>query len=58
MKIFFTEKNFFYREKYKLKCKRYISHFKNLFFYIENVYVTNKIFILQKSFFDLKKYIC
>ena len=31
LKIFFTEKNFFYREKYKWKCKKYISHFKNIF---------------------------
>ena len=28
---FFTEKNFFYREKYKWKCKKYISHFRNIF---------------------------
>ena len=31
MKMFFTEKNFFYREKYKWKCKKYISHFRNIF---------------------------
>ena len=31
LKIFFTEKNFFYREKYKWKCKKYISHFRNIF---------------------------
>ena len=31
MKNFFVEKNFFYREKYKLKCKEYISPFKNIF---------------------------
>ena len=30
-KFFPTEKNFFYREKYKWKCKKYISHFKNIF---------------------------
>ena len=31
LKFFFTEKNFFYWEKYKWKCKKYISHFKNIF---------------------------
>ena len=31
LKFFFTEKNFFYREKYKWKCKKYISHFRNIF---------------------------
>ena len=29
--MFFTEKNFFYREKYKWKCKQYIFHFRNIF---------------------------
>ena len=33
LKYFFTEKNFCYREKYKWKCKRYISHLKNTFLY-------------------------
>ena len=33
MKNYFTEKNFFYREKYKLRCKKYISHLKNIFLY-------------------------
>ena len=31
LKIFFTEKNDFYKEKYKWKCKKYISHFINIF---------------------------
>ena len=30
-KIFLLKKNFFYREKYKWKCKKYISHLKNIF---------------------------
>ena len=42
LKISFTEKNFFYRENYKWKCKKYISHLK-ICFYTENVYVTNKV---------------
>ena len=28
---FFTEKNFFYGEKYKWKCKNYVSHLRNIF---------------------------
>ena len=31
LKFFFTEKNFFYKEKYKWKCKKYVSHFRNIF---------------------------
>ena len=31
LKAFFTEKKKFYREKYKWKCKKYISHLKNIF---------------------------
>ena len=65
LKIFFTEKNFFYREKYKWKCKNiYISFEKYIFM--------QKMFVLQikyksflniysfckKIFFDHKKYIC
>ena len=33
MKNYFTETNFFYREKYKLRCKKYISHLRNIFLY-------------------------
>ena len=33
LKTFFTEKKNFYREKYKWKCKKYISHLKNIFLY-------------------------
>ena len=40
--IFFTEKNFFYREKYKWKCKN-ISLIWEIYFNAENVCVTNKI---------------
>ena len=39
---FFTEKNFFYREKYKWKCKN-IYLIWEIYFYAENVCVTNKI---------------
>ena len=46
MKICFTQKNFFYRGKYKLKCKQiYISFQKYIF--------TQKMFVLPikyKSF--------
>ena len=63
LKIFFTEKNFFYREKYK-NAKIYISFEKYIFM--------QKMFVLQikyksflnissfckKLFFDHKKYIC
>ena len=65
LKDFFNEKNVFYREKYKWKCKKYISFPKYIF--------TQKMFVLQikhKSFlyiysfwkkdniFDHKKHIC
>ena len=42
LNIFFTEKNFFYREKYKWKCKN-IYLIWEIYFYAENVCVTNKI---------------
>ena len=42
LKTFFTEKNTFYREKYKWKCKnKYLIW--EICFYAENVCVTNKI---------------
>ena len=48
LKFFFTEKNFFYIEKYKWKCKKYITF---------QIYIfTQKIFVLQikhKSFIFL-----
>ena len=65
----FTEKNFFYREKYKCKCK-------NIYISFEKYVFMQKMFVLQvkyKSFlniysfckkkkteekFDHKKYIC
>ena len=65
IEFFFTEKNFFCREKYKWKCKNiYISFEKYIFM--------QKMFVLQikyksflniysfckKIFFDHKKYIC
>ena len=57
LKFFFTEKNFFYREKCKWKCKN-IYLISEIYYYVENVCVTNKIsiflkymFILQKNFF-------
>ena len=40
-KIFLTEKNFYW-EKYKLKCKN-IYLIWEIYFYAENVCVTNKI---------------
>ena len=64
-KILLLKKNFFYREKYKRKCKKlYISFEKYIFM--------QKMFVLQikyksflniysfckKNFFDHKKYIC
>ena len=33
LKNFFAEKTFFHREKYKWKCKKYISHLNNTFLY-------------------------
>ena len=33
LKIFFTEKNFFYREKYKWKCEKHVPHLKNISLY-------------------------
>ena len=60
---FFHWKKLFHIEKYKSKCKKYISHLKNKFLY-KNVCFINKItifikyiFTLQKNF-DHKKYIC
>ena len=50
--FFFSEKNFFYREKYKWKYKNiyinenikiYIYLIWEIYFYVENVCVTNKI---------------
>ena len=41
-KFFFTEKNFFDREKYKWKCKNMYLIWE-IYFYPENVCVTNKI---------------
>ena len=31
--VFIWKKNFFDRKKYKWKCKKYISHFRNIFLY-------------------------
>ena len=42
LKNFFTGKNFFCREKYKWKCKN-IYLIWEIYFYAENVCVTNKI---------------
>ena len=51
-KLFFLKKNFFYREKYKWKYKNiyinenikiYIYLIWEIYFYVENVCVTNKI---------------
>ena len=42
LKNVFTEENFFYREKYKWKCKK-ICLIWETYFYSENVCVTNKI---------------
>ena len=41
-KYFYMEKNIFYREKYKWKCKK-IYLISEIYFYTENVCVTNKI---------------
>ena len=40
---FFNWKNVFYREKGKWKCKIYIYLMSKIYFYTENVCVTNKI---------------
>ena len=45
--IFLTEKTFFTENE-----KKYMSHLRNIF--LSRKY----IFILQKNFFDHKKYIC
>ena len=42
LKNLFTEKNFFYGEKYKWKFKN-ICLIWEIYFYVENVCVTNKI---------------
>ena len=63
--FFLLKKTFFYREKYKWKCRN-IYLIWEIYFYAENACVTNKlwiflkyVFILQKKiFFDHKKYIC
>ena len=65
MKNFCTEKNFFYRGKYKRKRKKYI------YFTFQKYIFTQKMFLLQikykfflniysfcKKKFDHKKYIC
>ena len=43
LKFFFTEKNFFYREKNKWKCKKYISHLKNIFLYLKCLFYKQNI---------------
>ena len=43
LKFFFTEKNFFYWEKYKWKCKNIIYLIWEISFYAENVCVTNNL---------------
>ena len=48
MENYFTEKNLFYREKYKWKYKKYFSFQKHIF--------TQKVFVLQikyKSFLNI-----
>ena len=42
LKFYFAEKNFFYREKCKWKCKN-IYLIWEIHFYAENICVTNKI---------------
>ena len=61
MKFFFTEKNFFYREKCKWKCKN-IYLISEIYYYVENVCVTKKdqsflniYSFYKKIFFDHKK---
>ena len=44
LKNVFTKKNFFYGEKYKWQCKKYISHLESIYLtYTENVCATNEI---------------
>ena len=55
-KCFYMEENFFYREKYKWKCKKNISHFrnkqtKNKSFLNIYSFCKKKIFLIIKSIF-------
>ena len=52
---FFTEKNFFYREKYEWKCKKHIYLIWEIYFYAENVCVINKIQIFLNIYSFCKK---
>ena len=45
-KNFFTEKNF-YREKYKWKCKKYVSHLRNIFLYRKCSCYKQNIFLIS-----------
>ena len=57
---FIWKKNL-YRDKYKWKCKKNMYLISEIYFYTENVCVTNMysyIHFAKKNFFDHKKYIC
>ena len=51
--MFFTEKNVFYREKYEWQCKKYISHFRNIFLHKNKICVTNMLQIKYKSLWNI-----
>ena len=60
IEIFFTGKTFFYSEKYKRKCKEYVSHSKNIFLYRKCLLQTKSksflnIFMLQKKIYLIIK---
>ena len=61
LKNFFAEKNFFYREKYKRKSKKYISHVKSIFlyrkclFYKQNINLSQIYIHSAKNFFSIIK---
>ena len=38
LEMFLLKRNFFYREKYIWKCKKYISHLRNIFLYRKCLY--------------------
>ena len=47
---YFYWKNLFYREKYKWKCKNYISHLKNIFLCRKCLQIKCKSFLNTYSF--------
>ena len=56
-KFFYWKKTFFYRGRYKWKCKKYIYIIPKIYFYTENVKFFLNIYSFCKKNFYPKKYL-